>query len=201
LDLGNAVHAVAAKEEIDLEVIAIGRHAQSRTKENMLELVIANSSVATGEWTVVALSDFKLTLLLAGLIVITGGLWTVWIHRRNLNQLQQRLKKGSSASCFDRRKHQRRSIVGGLITSCGIVMSGFYWVDEGRAFAILLALLLLLIVGITILAVLDMVSIGLKHGIEQLAEPDTETDRVIAAAIAKHHSETSQALTDDNGKS
>lgn len=164
----------------------------------MLELVIASTPIATGEWSVVALSDFKMILLLSGLIVLTGGLWSVWTHRQHINQLQLRSEKGAR-TCFDRRKHQRRGIVGGLVASCGIVMSGFYWVDEGRAFAILLALLLLLIVGITILAILDMVSIGLKHGIEQIAEPDTETDRAIAAAIAKHHRENGS--TDEHGQS
>ena len=72
--------------------------------------------------------------------------------------------------------------------------------EEGVAFAILLALLLLLIVGITILAVLDMISIGLKHSIKQLAESDIETDQAVAAAIAKYHqaNRDSDTSTDDN---
>ena len=167
----------------------------------MLEFVIANIPVATSGWTIVALSDFKVILLLTGLIVLTGGMWSVWTHREQYSQLQQRLDLSPGVFTFERRKHQRRSIVAGLMAGCGIVLAGFYWVDEGRAFAILLALLLLLIVGITILAILDMVSIGLKHGIEQLAEPDTETDRAIAAAIAKHHSENLSTTTDENNKS
>ena len=167
----------------------------------MLELVIANLPVASVGWTVFALSDFKMVLLLTGLIVLTGGLWSVLHHREHFRQLQQRMGKDARSFRFERRKHQRRSIVGGLIAGCGIVLAGFYWVHEGRAFAILLALLLLLIVGITILALLDMASIGLRRGIKQLAEPDTETDRAIAAAIAKHHSENSNASTDENNQS
>ena len=169
----------------------------------MLELVIAKISVATGQWGIVAESDFKMICLLTGLIVLTGGLWSVWHHREHFSQLQAELKRDSPKFLFERRKHQRRITVGALVASCGIVLAGFYWVQkEGAfAFAILLALLLLLIVGITILAVMDMVSIGLKHGIDQLAEPDTETDQAIAAAIAKHHDETSGSSTDENENS
>ena len=167
----------------------------------MLELVIAKTPVAIGDWSLVAQSDFKIILLLTGLIVFTGGLWSVWHHREHFGQLRERLNHDSPTFPFERRKHQRRSIVGGLVASCGIVLAGFYWVHEGKAFAILLALLLLLVVGITILAMLDMVSIGFKHGIEQLAESDTETDRAIAAAIAKHHSENPNGSSDDSSQS
>ena len=169
----------------------------------MLELVIAKMSVAIGQWAIIAESDFKMTLLLTGLTVLTGGLWSVWHHREHFSQLQKRLDQDSHAFLFERRKHQRRSVVGGLVASCGIVLAGFFWVrvHDGKVFAILLALLLLLIVGITILAVLDMVSIGLKHGIKQLAEPDNETDRAIAAAIAKHQNENSNSALDDNNNS
>ena len=169
----------------------------------MLELLIVKIPVIMGQSGIVADSDFKMILLLTGLIVLTGGLWSVWHHRQHFSQLQTRIEHDSPTFPFERRKHQRRSIVGALVACCGIVLAGFYWVQvhDGGAFAILLGLLLLLIVGITILAILDMVSIGLKHGIEQLAEPDTETDRAIAAAIAKHQSENSNASTDDNNNS
>ena len=165
----------------------------------MLEFVIAKITVATRQWGIVADSDFKMTLLLTGLIVLTGGLWLVWHHREQFSQLQTQLKSDSPSFTFERRKHQRRSIVGALVASCGIVLAGFYWVQREGAFAILLALLLLLIVGITILAILDMISIGIKHSIEQLAETDTEADQAIAEAIAKHHDEN--ASTDENCKS
>ena len=169
----------------------------------MLELLIAKIPVAAGQWAIVADNDFKMVLLLTGLIVLTGGLWSVWHHRQHFSQLQSRLKHDSPTFPFERRKHQRRSIVGALVACCGIVLAGFYWVDvhDGGVFAILLGLLLLLIVGITILAVWDMVSIGLKHSIEQLAEPDSETDRAIAAAIAKHQRENSNVSTDENSNS
>ena len=152
----------------------------------MQELVTINPAIAIEQSVVVAQSNFKVILLLSGLVVLTGGLWSIWHHREHFSQLLTQLKQDSPTLRFERRKHQRRSIVAGLMASCGIVMAGFFWVEEGIAFAILLALLLLLIVGITILAVLDMVSIGLKHSIKQLAESDTETDQAIAAAIAKH---------------
>ena len=167
----------------------------------MLELVIANMPLPSGGWAVIAVSDFKMILLLTGLIVLTGGLWSVWQHREQFGQLQQQLEPKSLTFKFEHRKHVRRSIVGGLMAGCGIVLAGFYWVHEGRAFAILLAMLLLLIVGITILAVMDMLSISLRRGIKQLAETDTETDRAIAAAIAKHHSENSNASNDETNQS
>lgn len=166
----------------------------------MLELALVNPTIVTGQGIIVAQSNFKVILLLSGLVVLTGGLWSIWHHREHFSLLMPQLKNDSPTLRFERRKHQRRSIVAGLMASCGIVMAGFFWVEEGIAFAILLALLLLLIVGITILAVLDMVSIGLKHSIEQLAEPDTETDQAIAAAIAKHQkaSRDSDTSLDDN---
>lgn len=165
----------------------------------MLETVITNLTV-TEQSILATQSDFKMILLLTGLVVLTGGLWSIWHHREQCNQLPNRLKQDSRTLPSERRKHQRRSIVGGLVASCGIVMAGFFWVEEEVAFAILLALLLLLIVGITILAVMDMVSIGIKQSIKQLAESDTETDQAIAAAIAKHHeaSGNEDASNDDN---
>ena len=164
----------------------------------MPEPLIAPPVIGAGQW-IVAQSDFKMILLLTGLAVLTAGLWLVWHHREQFRHLSKRLKQDSPNYRFEHRKHQRRTIVGGLVSSCGIVLAGFYWVQEGVAFAILLALLLLLTISINILAVLDMVSIGIKHSIEQLAEPDTETDQAIAAAIAKHHdaNQNTNASTDD----
>ncbi len=164
----------------------------------MLELAIARATVVTGQGLLAAQSDFKMILLLTGLVVLTGGLWSVWHHREHFNRRLSQQGQGSRVRPSERRKHMRRSIVGGLVASCGIVMAGFYWVQEEVAFAVLLGLLLLLIVGITILAVLDMVSIGIKRGIEQLVESDAETDQAIAAAIAKHHEANKQDASNED---
>lgn len=165
----------------------------------MLVPLIAYLAIGAGQ-VIVAQSDFKMILLLSGLVVLTGGLWQAWFHREQFNHLPKRLKQDSPQYRFEHRKHHRRTIVGGLVASCGIVLAGFFWVQEGVAFAILLVLLLLLTVSINILAMLDMVSVGIKRGIEQLAEPDNETDQAIAAAIAKHHDANTNpnASTDDH---
>lgn len=166
----------------------------------MLQPVLANTITALGQWMIFAQSDFKVILLLTGLTVLTGGLWSLYHHRENFGELIRQPRQETLSFRFERRKNQRRTIVACLMACCGIVLSGFYWVHEGRSFAILLALLLLLLFGITVLAMMDMVSIGLKHSIEQITEHDSETDRVIAAAIAKHkNAENNQgAATDEN---
>jgi len=142
----------------------------------MLQPVLANTITALGQWMIFAQSDFKVILLLTGLTVLTGGLWSLYHHRENFGELIRQPRQETLSFRFERRKNQRRS------------------------FAILLALLLLLLFGITVLAMMDMVSIGLKHSIEQITEHDSETDRVIAAAIAKHkNAENNQgAATDEN---
>lgn len=166
----------------------------------MLDFAIINPIILTGQNVIVARSDFKVVLLLTGLVVLAGGLWSAWHHCEHFRRLLAEHKQDSPALRFERRKHQRRSIVAGLMASCGIVLAGFFWVEEGVAFSVLLAMLLLLLLGIAILAMLDMVSIGLKHSIKQLAESDSQTDQAIADAIAKYQkaNRDSDTPTDNN---
>jgi len=83
----------------------------------MLELAIINPIILTGQSVIVARSDFKVILLLTGLIVLAGGLWSAWHHREHFNRLLAGHKQDSPALRFERRKHQRRSIVASLMAS------------------------------------------------------------------------------------
>jgi Tfp pilus assembly protein PilX len=132
-----------------------------------------------------ASGDFKIIILVVGLLVLAGGLLLVFFHRRDFDS---RITNGLAANelTFERRKHGRRTAVGRLIVCLGVVMSSCYWVHEGLAFAILLGMMLLLILGITVLAYIDMVSVGLKLGLDRMAENNRDTNRAIDAAIAKH---------------
>ena len=73
-----------------------------------------------------------------------------------------------------------------LIVCLGLVMASCFWVHERLAFAILLGMMLLLLVCITILAYVDLASVGLKLSLDRMAENEREIDKAVERAIADH---------------
>lgn len=144
--------------------------------------------------------DFKTVILIVGLAVLAFGLMQFFYHRKNLDANFD-VGLAPAEIKFERRKHVRRMAIGRLIVCLGLVMASCYWVHERMAFAILLGTMLLLIICITILAYVDLASVGLKLSLDRMAQHKRKNDRVIQEAIANHHrnqTSGSPALADES---
>ncbi len=108
--------------------------------------------------------------LWVGIAIFIGGVLLMFSHRRSFDEaLEQPLREQSIA--FENRKYRRRVFVAGMITSLGIMISAIHWVEEPRAFASLILIIMGTLVGILGFAVLDMYSVGLQ-AIARTDEPD-----------------------------
>ena len=130
--------------------------------------------------------NFKVVILLVGLAVLALGLVMAFYQRKNLDSNSTDGLTDAETK-FERRKFGRRMAVARLIVCLGVVMASCYWVHERLAFAVLLGMMLLLLVCITILAYVDLASVGLKLSLERMAENEREVDKAVEKAIADHH--------------
>ena len=99
--------------------------------------------------------------LWVGIAIFIGGVLLMFSHRRSFDEaLEQPLREQNIA--FENRKYRRRVVVAGLITSLGIMISAIHWVEEPRAFASLILIIMATLVAILGFAMLDMYSVGLQ---------------------------------------
>ena len=86
---------------------------------------------------------------------------------------------------FEHRKYHRRAMVGSMVASAGIVLATLNWIADARVYAVLLTVLLLLILGVLLLAIVDMFSVSLN----QITKKDEASEKAIVEAILKQRDE------------
>ena len=125
--------------------------------------------------------------LVIGAAAFVGGILLLFNHKRDL---ERSLDAGSTErqTRFERRKFRRRAISSSLMASVGFLVGGFYWVTEQQVFAIFVTLILGLLGAISILAMIDFFSVGLK----QLATPDENSERAMLEEIVRKHREAKE---------
>ena len=125
--------------------------------------------------------------LVIGAAAFVGGILLLFNHKRDL---ERSLDAGSTErqARFERRKFRRRAISSSLMASVGFLVGGFYWVTEQQVFAIFVTLILGLLGAISILAMIDFFSVGLK----QLATPDENSERAMLEEIVRKHREAKE---------
>ena len=99
--------------------------------------------------------------LLVGIAICVGGVLLMFSHRRSLDEAFEESLSGQKIN-FENRKYRRRVVVAGMIASLGVMISAIYWVEEPRAFAILIVLILGTLVAILGVAMIDLYSVGLQ---------------------------------------
>ena len=105
-----------------------------------------------------------------GILVFIGGLVLMFSHRRSFDEAFEQPITGQQVN-FENRKYRRRVVVAGMIASLGIMIAAIYWVEEPRAFASLILIILGTLLGILGFALIDMYSVGLQ-ALARTDEPD-----------------------------
>ena len=119
---------------------------------------------------ILQLSSAQTMSLWLGTAIFIGGILLMFSHRRSFDEaLEQPLREQVIA--FENRKYRRRVVVAGMITSLGIMISAIYWVEEPRAFACLILIIMGTLLAILGFALIDMYSVGLQ-AIARTDEPD-----------------------------
>ena len=110
--------------------------------------------------------------LVIGLIIFAVGILLMFHHQRDWSAALNRARD-SRSRLFETRKFRRRAVLASLISAAGCLMASTYWVVEPRVFAVMMAVLMLVLIGILGVAVLDLMSVGLQ----QIAEPNATAQK------------------------
>ncbi|MEM7457304.1 MAG: hypothetical protein AAF456_23380 [Planctomycetota bacterium] len=102
------------------------------------------------------------SILLIGLLALSGGIVLMFRHRRHL-QIMLRESRDPKVRLFEVRKFRRRATTSAMIASIGVMIASLYWATDGRVFTSLIFMILILLVGVFGMALLDIMSIGVQH--------------------------------------
>lgn len=116
------------------------------------------------------ISSVRGASLWIGIAVFIGGILLMFSHRRSLDEAFEQPLTGQKVN-FENRKYRRRVFVAGLIASVGIMISSIFWVEEPRAFASLILIILSTLTAILGIALIDMYSVGLQ-ALARTDQPD-----------------------------
>lgn len=101
-------------------------------------------------------------LLLMGISCFCAGVLLMFHHRREWeasfqSPVDPRTRK------FEDRKFRRRAVLATMISSAGCIMASTYWLVDPRRWATMMGVLILMLLGIILLAFLDLFSVGLRE--------------------------------------
>ena len=108
--------------------------------------------------------------LVIGIAVFVVGILAMFSHRRSYDEAFEEPISGQQVN-FENRKYRRRVVNAGMITSLGIMISAIFWVEEPRAFASLILIILGTLTAIFGFALIDMYSVGLQ-ALARIDEPN-----------------------------
>lgn len=138
------------------------------------ELVSANSLFAL----LAASENFLVYTLALGLCGIVTGFLLLFAHKRAY-VTAMRAEDSERIRSFESKKYRRRSIVSSMVASTGCMMAALFWVTEPKTFVIFILLILTLLLGILVIAFIDLFSVGL-HTI-------TKTDDAARKAMVEEY--------------
>lgn len=123
-----------------------------------------------------------------GIVVFIGGILLMYSHRHAYDEAFDQPITEQKVN-FENRKYRRRVFVAGMIASLGIMISAIYWVEEPRAFASLILIILATLTAILGFALIDMYSVGLQ-ALARTDEPDRK--KLIEEYLKKRQQAKSQ---------
>jgi len=105
-------------------------------------------------------------MLFCGIGLFVAGFMLMFRHLKYWQDVEAR-EKEARVRLFEYRKFRRRGTIACLMSVAGCAMTALYWAQEARVFAILTLFLFAALVSVLGLAILDLMSVGIK-----MAEPD-----------------------------
>lgn len=122
--------------------------------------------------------DFLSYTLALGLSGILTGFLLLFAHKRAF-EASMKLEDNPRMRLFESRKYRRRSVVSSMIAATGCLMAALFWVTEPKIFAIFILLIMTLLLGILVIAFIDLFSVSL-HSI-------TKTDDAARKALVEEY--------------
>lgn len=110
---------------------------------------------------ILQVSSAQSLALWVGIAVCIGGVLLMFSHRRSFDEALEQPMRVQRIT-FENRKYRRRVLVAGMISSLGIMIAAIHWVEEPRAFASLILIIMGTLVAILGFALIDMYSVGLQ---------------------------------------
>jgi hypothetical protein len=104
----------------------------------------------------------NVVLLLMGISSFCVGILLMFHHRREWEASFERAVDARTRK-FEDRKFRRRAVLAAMISSAGCVMASTYWLVDPRRWATMMGVLILMLLGIILLAFLDLFSVGLRE--------------------------------------
>jgi len=129
--------------------------------------------------------------VLLGAAMLVVGVALVFYHKFDFDRVLAS-KATKRIIVFEHRKYYRRAMVGSMVASAGIVLATLNWITDARVYVVLLTVLLLLILGVLLLAVVDMFSISLNH----IAKKDEESEKAALEALLRQREEKKKRAQD-----
>jgi len=121
----------------------------------------------------------NVVLLLMGIGCFSAGILLMFHHRREWEASFQRPVDARTRK-FEDRKFRRRAVLATMISSAGCIMASTYWLVEPRRWATMMGILILVLLGIILLAFLDLFSVGLR---EITKGNETAHERMVQKAL------------------
>jgi hypothetical protein len=151
-----------------------------------LEVILAGAAIGCSELiglcpsmgVLAAGENFLVYTLALGLCGILTGFLLLFAHKQSFDAAM-RAEDNERVRSFEARKYRRRSVVSSMVASTGCMMAALYWVTEPKTFVVFILLILTLLLGILVIAFIDLFSVGL-HTI-------TKTDDAARKAMVEEY--------------
>lgn len=132
----------------------------------------------------------KPLFLAMGVATMTGGILMLLSHHREVKRVFADRSSSDALKRMETRKYRRRAATSSMIAMIGSLIAGCYWVTEKRVATLFLLMIFGLLVAITIMAIVDFMSVGLRHLVARKAESEKA---ILEEIVRQHH----QAKEDD----
>lgn len=127
--------------------------------------------------------DSKLMFLAMGIGTFAGGVLLLLSHKRSVDEAFGNPVRSDAFKRMEYRKYRRRSATSAMIAIIGALITGCYFVTDGRvALAFSLAIVVLVMIVGT-LAIVDFFSVGLQ----QIVASNRESEKAILEEIVRQH--------------
>jgi len=162
----------------------------------MMQILSDVAGTVSGAGLVAISQSVKNGSLVLGLGSLAGGIFSLYAHKHRYDEVCNSPSMHRELA-FETRKYRRRAIASSLIASTGIMLAGIYGVEEPRTIAIFVAVILLMLVGITGLAFFDLFSVG----IQEIARTDEPARQALVEEYQRQRQKLAESKRNADGES
>lgn len=133
-----------------------------------------------------------------GGLATVGGIFLLFVHQADVNRVLTE-ELSDSQKRIETRKYYRRSMTSTMITLIGCLIVGWAWVTNKYVAATFLTTILILVLVVSMLGMIDLMSIGFQQlkTKERMADRAT-LDRLIQEHKARKQQESSEDRVQNN---